>query len=108
MEKTVDGDGFAVGKKLSLAGILIYAFLTSCAPYIRILNCERLLSGRSPASVSADVGLFVRLPHNRYFDKQDACDNTVAGCPKLVKIRDQVAAVPGIAKWVAERPKTAF
>lgn len=54
------------------------------------------------------AGVFPRYLSCRYFDKQEACDAAVADCPKLKAISANVAANPGIAKWVAERPKTAF
>ena len=43
-----------------------------------------------------------------FFDNKEGVAASVKPCVQLVQIADNVAALPALQKWLAERPQTAF
>lgn len=55
----------------------------------------------------ADISLFHAL--NDYFSSnKEALDEVLASCPKLRSARDSVAALPGVERWLENRPDNSF
>ena len=88
MEALVGADGFAVGGKLSLADVLIFARFGDCLP----------------EAGHEKVAKHMREP----FGSLERTQKLLAAHPRLAKIVANVAANAGVQKWLAMRANNSF
>ena len=88
MEALVGDDGFAVGGKLSLADVLIFARFGDCLP----------------EAGNEKVAKTTREP----FGSLERTQKLLAAHPRLAKIVANVAANAGVQKWLAMRGSNSF
>ena len=89
IEAVVGGGGFAVGASISLADVLLFRAFGECL---------------SDAQATDTVKPWSKEP----FGSKARTDKVLAGTPKLRAIIAQVAANPGVARWLAERGVQGF